>query len=198
MARSVCSVDECDRVRHASGLCEKHHRRQRKFGTTDPVKGSRGRTPAERFWALADRRGEDDCWLWQGGRGGSKKFEYGIFRIATEGKTYGAHRFAYALANGEIPPGMEIDHTCHQPLCVNPAHLRLSTRKQNKENCKGAHGRSGIRGVYQMSNGRWRACVVHNKKYIHLGYFATAEEAGEVARLKRLELFTHNDVDRRG
>lgn len=41
-----------------------------------------------------------------------------------------------------------------------------------------------------------RACVVHNRKYIHLGYFATAEEAGEAARLKRLELFIYNNVDR--
>jgi len=192
---AICSVDECDRTAHGQGLCQKHLRRQRKFGSTEPPVGAWGQPTDERFWRLADRRGDDECWLWQGGRGGSKKFEYGIFRLAAGGKTYGAHRFAYALTNGEIPDGMEIDHTCHQPLCVNPRHLRLTTKKQNKENRQGAHGRSGIRGAYQTRNGRWRAIVVHNRKSIHVGCFGTAEEAGEAARLKRLELFTHSDAD---
>lgn len=197
MARSApCSVDECGRTVHGQGLCEKHLRRLRKFGTTDAAKGCWGQPPDERFWRLADRRGDSDCWLWRGGKGGTPEHVYGIFRLKAGGKTYTAHRFAYTLTNGEIPDGLEVDHTCHQELCVNPAHLRLATGKQNKENRKGAHGRSGIRGAYRLSSGRWRACVVHNRKYIHVGCFDTAEEAGEAARLKRLELFTHNSVDR--
>lgn len=153
------------------------------------------RSIPERFWGLVDRRGESECWLWQGGKGGSKSHPYGVFRIAAGTTTHGAHRFAYTLSCGDIPPGMEVDHTCHQTLCVNPAHLRLATRKQNKENRQGAHGRSGVRGVVQLPSGRWKARVVHNRKYIHVGCFSSAEEAAEAARLKRLELFTHSDAD---
>jgi hypothetical protein len=196
---AICSVDDCDKTVHGQGLCEKHLRRLKKFGTTDPPKGAWGQPPAERFWRLVDKAGPDDCWLWTGGKGGTKKHVYGIFRLEAGGKTHAAHRYAYELTFGEIPDGGEIDHrhTC-STLCVNPAHLRLATSKQNKENRKSAHGKSGIRGVYELSNGRWRACVVHNRKYVHVGCFGTAEEAGEAARLKRLELFTHNDADRVG
>lgn len=142
---------------------------------------------------MVDKADPSGCWMWLGGTGSG----YGVITLPGMA-TRGVHRISYIMAYGEIPQGMQVDHTCHQPLCVNPSHLRLATGKQNKENRKGAYGRSGIRGVSQHSNGRWRACVVHDRKYLHLGYFDTKEEAGEAARLKRLELFTHNDTDRRG
>lgn len=41
------------------------------------------------------------------------------------------HRIAYELAVGPIPPGMELDHLCRIPSCVNPEHLEPVTRKQN-------------------------------------------------------------------
>lgn len=194
----VCSVDDCDAVRHSKGLCEKHARRLRKFGTTNGGVGCRGRSSEERFWAKVDKAGPDDCWLWTGGKGGTAKHVYGIFRLSAGGKTYCAHRFAYELTHGEIPDGMEVDHrhTCSK-LCVNPAHLRLATGKQNKENLRGGHGRSGFRGV-RFDRGKWVATVGHNGKQHYLGRFGTPEEAGEVARLKRVELFTHNDADRAG
>lgn len=186
---AICRVTECDRTVHGRGLCEKHLRRQRKFGSTGPNVGTWGRSMQERFWAKVDKAGTDDCWLWTGGKAGP----YGVFRLAAGDKTHCVHRLSYTWANGEIPDGKQVDHICHVPLCVNPAHLRVVTGKQNKENRKGAHGRSGIRGARQLASGRWRAYVVHNRKYIHVGCFATGEEAGEAARLKRLELFTHSD-----
>ena len=32
---------------------------------------------------------------------------------------------------GPIPFGMVLDHVCRTPNCVNPAHLRVVTRRQN-------------------------------------------------------------------
>ena len=194
---AICSVVDsgrkCDQTVHGNGYCEKHLRRQRKFGTTGPSVGTWGRTIQERVWAKVDKSGPNDCWLWTGGKGGTEKHSYGIFREAAGAKTNLVHRLTYTWANGEIPAEREIDHICHQTLCVNPAHLRLTTKKQNKENRKGAHGKSGIRGVRQESKNRWSARVVHNRKHYYLGLFATPEEAGEAARLKRLEFFTHSD-----
>lgn len=41
------------------------------------------------------------------------------------------HRIAYELAVGPIPAGMELDHLCRIPSCVNPDHLEPVTRQQN-------------------------------------------------------------------
>ena len=111
-----------------------------------------------------------------------------------------AHKFSYEEAKGEIPEGMEVDHICHNPACVRPSHLRLATKKQNAENLQGANinSASGLRGAsWNASAQRWIAVVGHNGKRIQVGSFLTAEEAGQAARAKRNELYTHNDADRK-
>ncbi len=65
------------------------------------------------------------------------------------------------------------------------------------ENLGGAaRSSTGVCGVYTDGN-RFRASVCHHGKSIHVGYFATIEEAGATVRAKCNELFTHNDADRR-
>lgn len=109
-----------------------------------------------------------------------------------------AHRVAYELTFGEIPEGMQVDHrpNCAK-RCVNPEHLRLVTQKQNRENLVGAYrsSKSGVRGVYRVGD-RWRASVGHNGRKYNVGKFDTLEEAQEAVRLKRIQLHTHNDLDR--
>jgi hypothetical protein len=39
-----------------------------------------------------------------------------------------AHRLAYQLSSHSIPPGMLVMHTCGNPSCCNPAHLKMGTR----------------------------------------------------------------------
>lgn len=58
---------------------------------------------------------------------------YGSFGLHDNGKgiSYRAHRFAWMLANGQIPEGMVIMHNCDVPLCVNPAHLSCGTQFEN-------------------------------------------------------------------
>jgi len=43
----------------------------------------------------------------------------------------GVHVLICERVYGPRSPGMEASHSCGNPLCVNPAHLRWATHKQN-------------------------------------------------------------------
>ena len=78
----------------------------------------------ERFWTKVQKT--DDCWLWLASK---DRDGYGLFTI--NGKRRGAHAVAYELTLGEVPIGLELDHTCRNRKCVNPSHLEPVTHKVN-------------------------------------------------------------------
>ena len=82
------------------------------------------RTPEQRFWAKVDKVWEH--WLWKRGRDGP-----GYGKLKVNGKSVGAHRYAYELLVGPVPAAMELDHLCRIRHCVNPDHLEVVTRKEN-------------------------------------------------------------------
>lgn len=141
----------------------------------------------QRFWDKVTIG--DDCWLWTASRTAKG---YGQFWV--DGRVIGAHKVSWEIANGPVPPGLLLDHkpTCPRH-CVRPDHLRIVTYKQNAENRVAQR-----RGVTQLDSGKWMAQVTSDYQHHYLGVYDTVEEASEVARLKRIELFTHNDLDRNG
>ena len=146
-------------------------------------------TPADRFWAKVDKTG--DCWLWTACL---DKDGYGLF---VADRTRRAHRLAWELVMGTLPSqGLDHRHTCPKN-CVNPAHLRPASAKQNAENLGAIRSNTGVRGVSrEKGRTRYTASVKHNGKSIYVGRFQTVEEAEAAVIAKRIELYTHNDADR--
>lgn len=83
----------------------------------------------DRFWARVQKNpGPDACWLFTGAKccpGGH------IYFAREDGSRVSAHRFSYQLHRGAIPKGKVVMHTCDVARCVNPAHLRVGTQKEN-------------------------------------------------------------------
>ena len=92
--------------------------------------GRHARDPRERFWAGVKRGGLYECWPWQYSRWGTNQM-YGTTTLY--GKKTSAHRVAYILSYGDVPPGIEVCHTCDNALCCNPCHLWLGTHAQNMQ-----------------------------------------------------------------
>ena len=87
---------------------------------------------------------DNGCWEWQGA---TNHAGYGIAYIgdlptSTSGKCGPAHKVVFEALTGLVPARMQLDHTCHMPdvcgvgrcehrRCVNPAHLEITTAREN-------------------------------------------------------------------
>lgn len=106
------------------------------------------------------------CFLWLG----TVSAQYGQFWNGK--KPIGAHRFAWEVMNGPIPPNLTIDHRhCRVKLCVNPAHMVVCSQQENmlqpdgngginaaKTHCKNGHPFDDKNTIHSINpvNGRPR------------------------------------------
>jgi len=104
-----------------------------------------------RFSALiaAAKKTKNGCSIWQGRLDG-----HGRARFGHEG--FVAARVVWWLANGDIPEGQCVCHSCDNPACVNLEHLWLGDHVKNMKDrdAKGRNvncGRVSIGGLYQES-----------------------------------------------
>lgn len=81
---------------------------------------------ANEFWQQVNIAGPDECWLWQG-----KTSSKGYGLVEVNGKLTNAHRHAFELVNGPLPPDILVCHSCDTPLCCNTNHHWLGSHKEN-------------------------------------------------------------------
>jgi hypothetical protein len=80
------------------------------------------RNDEEVFWARVDKKGDNECWNW------TDTMCVGFGQIYYKGKRWKAHRLAYILTFGNIPPRSWVHHTCKNHICCNPQHLKLQLK----------------------------------------------------------------------
>jgi len=68
----------------------------------------------------------DSCWIWQRAK---DNMGYGVFE--RKENRHKAHRYFWEKKHGPIPKGLELDHLCRVPSCVNPDHLEPVTHAEN-------------------------------------------------------------------
>lgn len=66
------------------------------------------------------------CWEYDGCTDGT-----GYGRLWFGGTQIRAHKLAVAAWHGPIPAGVDILHSCDNPPCFNPAHVRPGTVSEN-------------------------------------------------------------------
>uniref|UniRef100_A0A5Q5BL12 HNH endonuclease n=2 Tax=unclassified Mycobacterium TaxID=2642494 RepID=A0A5Q5BL12_MYCSS len=109
-----CAWTGCNRPIHSRGYCGSHYNKARASGLL----------PSRPFWVEDTNTG---CWLWNRKR---RKDGYGRKSI-DHSREIPAHRWVYEQHVGPIPDGLEIDHLCNNPPCVNPGHLEPVTHVEN-------------------------------------------------------------------
>ena len=140
-----------------------------------------------RFWDKVEKRA-DGCWVWTGETSVSTHggLRYGQLRIGDH--RYVAHRISWHIFHGDIPDGLQLDHRCHNTLCVNPAHLHIVDQVRNNENHAGPNRmannckHSGFRGVnWHKQHHKWYVQVQHLGKKYYGGLYADVDEANRAA-----------------
>lgn len=74
----------------------------------------------ERFWKRVQK--SENCWLWSG--------DIGFYYDGHAGKS---HIYSYKLKYGDIPPKHFVHRTCENNKCVNPDHLFITNKNNEKQ-----------------------------------------------------------------
>ncbi len=138
---TTCQTEGCEKPAVARGICDTEYRRLRRGEGLGELRYNYLQDP---YWKMVsfgfDRVGE--CLLSR-----SNRASHGYVSFSVGGERLYAHKVSYEKWHGPAPNGLNIDHVCHNEAaergecdggdtcrhraCVNPAHLRAVTQRQN-------------------------------------------------------------------
>ncbi len=140
----------------------------------------------ERIQAKIEPEPNSGCWLWNSARKAS-----GHGQVHLGGKTRAAHRVVYELLVGPVPRGLELDHLCRTPECVNPDHLEPVTHAENMGRgrlgklylvCKYGHAMTEENTYRFKAQRRCRACLLARQRDVRRsGYYSASAVAARNA-----------------
>lgn len=169
---AICAAETCASLASRRDLCAKHDGHKR-YGT-----------PLERF--ARKFRTDGDCLVW---RTHLNPDGYGLFYA--DGKLHSAHRWIWEQKRGPIPEGMQIDHTCWKPACVNVDHLRVASPGENSAYRSGpsaANKSTGVRNVYPNGGG-YVVLIRKDGDLLNFGTHRDIADAARIAVAERARLF---------
>jgi hypothetical protein len=114
-------------------------------------------------------------------------------RLSYRNKNVYAHRVIWALAHGDIPEGMSIDHINGNGADNRLSNLRLTSHSENLKNSRlSRKNTSGALGVYWKKDVcKWVATIAINGKNKMIGAFDDIE-AARLARKKADGLYGYH------
>jgi len=111
----------------------------------------------DRFWSKVDKKSENECWNWLAGI--KTKGGYGGFYINQIKNTASCHKISFILEHNfdweDLTKGIVVRHSCNNPQCVNPKHLKLGTCKDNSQDMvKAGNSMAGIKNRKSKLNNK--------------------------------------------
>lgn len=123
---TICAVEGCDRAVRTRGWCGPHYWRWLQHGVPTLGRTTRGNCVA--FVDKATQWRESECLLWPY----TKQWK-GYGQVRYDGRLRGAHQVVCEIVHGARPSSRhQAAHSCGERACVNPAHLRWATGKDNQ------------------------------------------------------------------
>ena len=129
---------------------------------------------------------ESGCWQWTGAL---DKRGYGTKRIGSrdDNKNWFAHRLSYQEFVKPLTEGLQVNHTCDNPACVNPEHLYEGTQQQNMQDKKD-RGRTLGRPVPNMQGVKHHGARLTEEEVMYLR--SKRQEGSNITEIWRNE-FSH-------
>lgn len=125
-----CTWKDCKRPHRGKGLCHTHYEQKYRYKIPLIEINSTQRKKNMSFeetvlWCLNNTTWNDDCIEWNKSCNSN-----GYASVSFKGKIHTLGRLILEYFNGK-PLGRIMMHSCDNPKCINPAHLKWGTQKEN-------------------------------------------------------------------